>query len=360
MPKQKRILLEAHNIKNMYSGFGQFNYWLIKNLISNNEEFKFIVNAKSKSSIKEFDGQIDFQKYYSLSRYEFFRTRKKYDLWHSLNQNSKIEPRHKMPYLLTLHDVIFLEKDPIENIKKEDIEQLQRKIDRCDAIAYISNHAKQSANHYLNIPSNLHQPVIYNGNPVIASEEKIAKPIVNFNLNKPFIFCIGQFLEMKNFHSLISMLHHLKSDYQLIIAGNNDKPYKEVVQHEISKFKLEDKVYLAGKISEQEKHYYLQNCEAFVFPSLFEGFGLPPIEAMAYGKPVFLANRTSLPEIGGKYSFYWDSFDGESMATVFTNGMNTFEKQKTIYQKELRNRAQKFNWDTTAKEYIKLYSKILG
>ncbi|WP_237708907.1 glycosyltransferase family 4 protein [Gillisia marina] len=253
-----------------------------------------------------------------------------------------------------------MEKDPIENIKKEDIEQLQRKIDRCDAIAYISNHAKQSANHYLNIPSNLHQPVIYNGNPVIASEEKIAKPIVNFNLNKPFIFCIGQFLEMKNFHSLISMLHHLKSDYQLIIAGNNDKPYKEVVQHEISKFKLEDKVYLAGKISEQEKHYYLQNCEAFVFPSLFEGFGLPPIEAMAYGKPVFLANRTSLPEIGGKYSFYWDSFDGESMATVFTNGMNTFEKQKTIYQKELRNRAQKFNWDTTAKEYIKLYSKILG
>lgn len=357
---KKKIFLEAHNIKNMYSGFGQFNYWLIKNLINNNEEFEFIVNAKSKASIKDFEGQVSFQKYYSINRYEFFRTRKKYDLWHSLNQNSKIEPYYKMPYILTLHDVIFLEKDPIEKVKKEDIEQLQRKIDRCDAIAYISNHAKQSANHYLNIPSNLDQPVIYNGNPVIASEKKIARPIINFKLNKPFLFCLGQFLEMKNFHSLVGMLHNLKEDYQLVIGGNNNKPYKEVVQKEISKFQLEEKVFLTGKISELEKHYYLQNCKAFVFPSLFEGFGLPPIEAMAYGKPVFLANRTSLPEIGGEYSFYWENFDSEYMANVFENGMKTFETQKTTYQKELKKRARKFNWDTTAKEYIKLYSKIIG
>lgn len=360
MPEQKKIFLEAHNIKNMYSGFGQFNYWLIKNLITNNEEFELIVNAKSKTSIKEFEDQVSFQKYRSINRYEFFRTRKKYDLWHSLNQNSKIEPWYKIPYLLTLHDVIFLEKDPIESINKKYIQKLQDKIDRCDAIAFISHHAKKSANHYLNIPSNLDQPVIYNGNPVIASEEMIPKPSMNFNLNKPFLFCLGQFLEMKNFHSLVGMLHHLNEDYQLVIAGNNDKPYKEVVLQEISKFKLEDKVYLTGKISEQEKHYYLKNCEAFVFPSLFEGFGLPPIEAMAYGKPVFLANRTSLPEIGGEYSFYWDEFDPDYMAAVFENGMKTFEANKITYQKELKKRAQQFNWDTTAKEYIKLYSKILG
>ena len=205
----KKILLEAHNIKNMYSGFGQFNYWLIKNLISNNNEFEFIVNAKSKTSIREFKDQVSFQKYYSLNRYELFRTRKKYDLWHSLNQNSKIEPLHKMPYILTLHDVIFLEKDPIDIINKKDIDNLQRKIDRCDAIAYISQHAKKSANHYLNIPSSLEQPIIYNGNPVIASKEKLEKPFMDFNLNKPFLFCIGQFLEMKNFHSLIGLLNYL-------------------------------------------------------------------------------------------------------------------------------------------------------
>tara|TARA_R100000935_G_scaffold31937_1_gene52464 strand:- start:32 stop:1108 length:1077 start_codon:yes stop_codon:yes gene_type:complete len=356
----KKILLEAHNIKNMYSGFGQFNYWLIKNLISNNNEFEFIVNAKSKTSIREFKDQVSFQKYYSLNRYELFRTRKKYDLWHSLNQNSKIEPLHKMPYILTLHDVIFLEKDPIDIINKKDIDNLQRKIDRCDAIAYISQHAKKSANHYLNIPSSLEQPIIYNGNPVIASKEKLEKPFMDFNLNKPFLFCIGQFLEMKNFHSLIGLLNYLKPDYQLVIAGNNDKPYKDVVLQEINKYKLKDKVFLPGKISEQEKHYYLQNCQAFLFPSLFEGFGLPPIEAMAYGKPVFLANRTSLPEIGGEYSFYWDDFDPENMASVFTNGMNIFEKNKATYVSELKKRAEKFNWDTTAKEYIKLYTKILS
>src|SRR5690606_40321057 len=86
-----------------------------------------------------------------------------------------------------------------------------------------------------------------------------------------------QFLEMKNFHSLVGMLSMLK-DYKLVIAGNNDKPYAAVVKAEIEKYKLNDRVFLAGKISDEEKHYYLQNCEAFVFPSLFEGFGMPPIE----------------------------------------------------------------------------------
>lgn len=357
MTQLKKVFLEAHNIKNMFSGFGQFNYWLIKNLIANNEEFKLVVNAGSRRYLKDFRQDVTFKRYYDLNRYKLFRTRMKADLWHSLNQNSKIEPYHNLPYLLTFHDVIFMEKDKPEDRSQEKIRLLKEKIERCDAIAFISEHSRNSANEYFDIPSHKLQTVIYNGNPVEPIDTPLPQPKISFEFKKPFLFCIGQFLEMKNFHSLVGMLSNL-DDYQLILAGNNDRPYAEVVNQEIKKFKLENRVFLVGKISDEEKHFYLKNCSAFVFPSLFEGFGLPPIEAMAYGKPVFLANRTSLPEIGGKHAFYWDEFDPESMAEVFNRGMAEFQKKPEFYSAELKKRGSMFSWDTTAKEYLKLYRRL--
>lgn len=262
-----------------------------------------------------------------------------------------------MPYVLTLHDVIFLEKDPIEQVDKKRIQLLKEKIDRSSYIIYISNHARTSANQFLNIPKDLPQKVIYNGNPVEAISP-VPAPNPSFHGEKPFLFCIGQFLEMKNFHALVGMLSKL-DDYHLIIAGNNDKPYREVVMKEVVKYKLENRVHLAGKISDKEKHYYLQNCEAFVFPSLFEGFGLPPIEAMTYGKPVFLAKRTSLPEIGGDYAFYWDQFDADSMASVFLEGIEKYNQNSDLYQRKLKARAAEFSWKHTAREYLKVYKDLL-
>ena len=352
------IFLEAHNIKNLYTGFGQFNYWLIKNLVDLNKKYEFIINAKNKTSIEDFKNQVKFNKYHSFTRYPAFRTRTKYDLWHSLNQNSKIEPYHDIPYLLTMHDVIFLEKDPIHLVDKKRVALLKEKVSRSNYIIYISDHARKSANHFLDIPATIPQKVIYNGNPV-SPLPAVGKPNIDFNLDKPFLFCIGQFLEMKNFHSLVGMLSLLK-DFNLVIAGNNDKPYREVVNREIEKYKLGDRVHLAGKISDEEKHYYLQNCEAFVFPSLFEGFGLPPIEAMTYGKPIFLAKRTSLPEIGGDYAFYWDQFDPEYMSAVFLEGMEKYRQNSDIYIKELKARAARFSWKNTAMEYLKVYKEVIN
>ena len=356
MSKRPQIFLESHNINNMYTGFGHFNYWLIRSLTEINTSYDFTVYGSHKSAFRDFGDKVKFKKYYSLNRYPSFRIRKKYDLWHSLNQNTKIEPYHDLPYLITMHDVIFLEKDPIELVNKRKLQQLKDKVERSDVIVFISEHAKRSANEFLNIPSSVPQPVIYNGNPVTAREPVIPEKVPV--QSRPFLFCLGQFLEMKNFHSLVGMLAELK-DYDLVLAGNSDKPYGEVVKQEIRKHNLEDRVFMPGKITEQDKHYYLQNCEAFLFPSLFEGFGLPPIEAKAYGKPVFLANRTSLPEIGGEFAFYWDHFEPDSMKQVFEAGMEKFQINKDLYRDNLINRAKSFSWEKTAREYLDVYKSIL-
>src|SRR5690606_37805666 len=116
-----------------------------------------------------------------------------------------------------------------------------------------------------------------------------------------------------------------------IISGNNQKEYGYEISKYITENSLQDKVILTGKVSDEAKQYYLENCTAFLFPSIREGFGLPPIEAMKFDKPVFLSNLTSLPEIGGDAAFYWDNFDPYYMKTFLFSKLNDFDNDKHFY-----------------------------
>ena len=124
------------------------------------------------------------------------------------------------------------------------------------------------------------------------------------------------------------------------------------------KFGVADRVKITGPISEEDKAWYYKNCEAFVFPSIAEGFGLPVIEAMHFGKPVFLSTHTSLPEIGGDAAFYFENFEPETMQNAFAKGMETF-KTNNMQQKVIAH-AMQFDWQETARQYLKLYDECLG
>ncbi len=354
----QNIFLESHNIKNPYSGFGQFNYHLIKAFYkTNTNDFKFTLHAKNTSSLhNEFGDFFDYKTYKSISRHSLFRIRKKYDVWHSLNQNIKIEPFFNIPYILTIHDVHFVEEKQNKNYKKS-FNHLNEKIKRSNAITYISEFAKTATHKYFDVPK-VPERVIYNGNPIqdILIDDNYLPKI---KTSRPFLFFIGEISARKNVHTLVEMLHYLP-DYDLILAGNNTSSYcQKKLTEIIKKTNTASRVIFTGKINEKEKQYYFKNCSAFVFPSLKEGFGIPPIEAMRFGKPVFLANLTSLPEIGGKYAFYWDHFDSEYMANVFEKGIDAYETNRKSFETNYIKRAQSFNWDKAALEYINIYKSLL-
>lgn len=352
------IFLEAHNIKNQFFGFGQFNYHLIKGLYhANPEDFKMTLHVKDKGKLKaEFDDFFNYKKYFSFRRYPALRIRKKYDVWHSLNQNIKIEPYHSIPYVLTVHDVNFIDEVSKDMSHEVNI-RFQEKLNRSSAITYISEFAKTSTQAHFKVP-NVPEYIIYNGNPIT----EITLPdtyIPQLTTSRPFLFSIGEFTKRKNFHTLVEMLA-LLPDYDLILSGNSTTEYaNEKLTKTIASLNLKTRVFITGKIGDLDKQYYLKNCTAFVFPSLREGFGIPPIEAMRFGKPVFLSNNTSLPEIGGKHAFYWNQYNPEYMASVFNNGMDTFNKNKENYINAYINRAKSFNWDKTAKHYIEVYRSLL-
>lgn len=352
------VFLESHNIKNLFFGFGQYNYHLLKKLSELPlEDIKFTVHGKDLNFLKsEFGSTYKYKKYYSLRRYPAFRIKKKYDLWHSLNQNTKIEPYNNIPYLLTVHNTSYIEdKNNYKN--KENHIRFQEKLSRSTAISYISEYAKSSTHQYFEVPK-VPEYVIYNGNPI----NKITLPenfIPKYKSNKPYLFSIGEFTDRKNFQSLIPMLK-LLPDFNLILSGKNNTNNGNKIRNLIREQGLKDRIIITGKIDDQNKQYYYQNCEAFVFPSLREGFGLPVIEAMTFGKPVFISNNTSLPEIGGEHAFYWDHYEAEYMAKTIMDGLSTYQNEKSKYRKIYKERAASFTWENTARQYLDMYKEILA
>jgi glycosyltransferase involved in cell wall biosynthesis len=148
-------------------------------------------------------------------------------------------------------------------------------------------------------------------------------------------------------------------EYRLVIAGHRATPYGALLERRVGELRLTQRVSLPGAISDAQRQWLYEACEALVFPSLSEGFGLPVLEAMQCGRPVFLSRLTSLPEVGGPLACYWDSFDPDAMAHVFRQGLAQFQADPG-YARRLESRAAEFSWNHTARAFLRIYQEILG
>ena len=95
---------------------------------------------------------------------------------------------------------------------------------------------------------------------------------------------------------------------------------------------------------------------AFMQPSLAEGFGAPVVEAMQFGKPIFLSNLTSLPEIGGESAFYFSTFESDHMQEIFSEGMLCYSKYNMA--ESIICRGRNFEWEKSALKYIEVYKSL--
>lgn len=279
------------------------------------------------------------------------------DVWHAPFQSGRIVPdKKKNPHvriLLTIHDLNPLhEGKPVEEQRKS-LAHTQSLIDRSDAVVCISAFCR---NDVLNNCDVKGKPlyVIHNGT------HKVHPPEMNgssYKPQRPFLFGMGYVNAKKNYHVLLPLLQD--ESIELVVAGRLDEPdYINSMKRQAAEMGVADRLHLLGPVTEGEKGWYLENCLAFVHPSLAEGFGAPVVEAMQLGKPLFISSLTSLPEIGGDSAFYFTSFDGEHMRKVFYEGMQRYRRENM--SAVIRKRGMHFDWNEKAKEYLGVYRSLLN
>ena len=335
------VILDIEKIKDPYSGLGQFCLHLSDALLKLNKNLNFGFYNPNSARYQQMSYPVN-----RLHRV-FPWTLPKSKIWHALHQEAPYIPR-QAKLVLTIHDMNYMYQERPNFLKENFLRRLRQKIQRAAHITFISKFSQKATLRYFDIPQQK-MSVIYNG---VAFSENITKPA--FPVPKQFFMTIGRALQKKNFHVLVDLME--LRDEALLIVGNHQGQYGERIRKRIIERKLEHRIFLTGEVTDAEKGWLLEHCQAFLFPSLFEGFGIPVIESMMRGRPTFSSRKTCLPEICGDHAYYFDSFNPHRMAEVLEQGLRDFNQSCA---KAMIEWAKQYSWDQAARSYLDLYQRLL-
>jgi len=307
--------------------------------------------------------QIISPRYMSLK--EGFRLskliRNEHDIVHLPNQNfARFCFLRKKPYVVTVHDVVrfYLHFEP-ESI----VERLLLRLDiwnikRASNIIAISQHTKKDLIKYMRIPESK-ITVIYDG-----IDHNIFKLYdVNLRiLDRPYILYVGSERPRKNLGSLFEAFAVLKKDFPNLnllkvgTAGRYDR-YRKESQRKLVSLGINRDAAFIEYVSEHDLATYYRSAELLAYPSLYEGFGLPPVEAMACGCPVVTSNVSSIPEVVGDAGILVNPHDVNSLIQAMKRVLTNNRLRDEMVRKGLEQ-VQKFSWEKTAELTLQVYNKV--
>ncbi len=237
---------------------------------------------------------------------------------------------------------------------------LKRAIKQSRKVIAISRATKRDLKRLFSLPSSKIE-VIY-----LAADQyhqKISPSLLaamrkKYNLPCQFIFCVGTLEPRKNLIRLIEAYQKLslKKAYNLVIVGKKGWHYEGIFQR-VQQLNLEKHVRFLGYVDQKDLPSLYHLATVFVYPSLYEGFGLPPLEAMTCGTPIITSNISSLPEVVGKAALL---INPRSIPEI-TNALNTLLTDDMLRVKLARLgliQAKKFSWEKTAREILKIITSI--
>ncbi|MBD3233705.1 MAG: glycosyltransferase [candidate division Zixibacteria bacterium] len=201
--------------------------------------------------------------------------------------------------------------------------------------------------------------VVYLGTDL--NRDTVADRIDNEPIVKqPYILCVGTLEPRKNQKGLIKAFSILKDMYsiphKLVLAGDKGWKHEGIIE-EAEKSKHKDDIVITGYISPEEVLNLYYYADLFTYVSIYEGFGLPILEAMAMGVPVVYASNTSMIEVAGDAAVGVDTFDLESIVDGMYRVLSDSELADSLTRKGL-DRAAQFTWDRTAEETLEVYRKF--
>lgn len=279
----------------------------------------------------------------------------RYALWHSLHQLNKNRPPEGCPVrLVTVHDLNYLYGRNAWSTWRHH-RRTRALLARTDHLVAISEHTAADVRRHLGWTRPIE--VILNGARSFVDTPR--RPLPGWEPDdpaaaaRPFLFHLSRMAPSKNPQAIVA-LARAWPEMTFVLCG----PPSDDARALRARVRLPNLQFHLG-IDDAQKAWAYAHCAGFLFPSLTEGFGLPPIEAMHFGRPVFLARRTSLPEIGGETAEYFDSFDPAAMKAVVERGLARWRTEPGRAD-AIRAHAARFDWDRAGAAYLALYRRLLG
>lgn len=366
-----KIGIDARLYRSSAAGIGRYSQNLIKNLLELDKENEYMLfmtpadrqefksHAKQNSNLKIVVTDISHYSLAEQTKLPKILEKEKLDLMHFLNFNHPVKYRGK--FIVTIHDLTLLFYP--ETAKRTNfIKQWGFK--------YVFKNACQKATRIIAVSESTKKDILKTFNinaqkiKVIyeAADDKSSKDIKTediktlkhkYNIKGPVILYVGQFRRHKNIEGLLKAFEILKKEIpaKLVLIGKIPEG-----------FRVDNEAFLSdtltpGFVSDEELTAWYKIASVFVFPSFYEGFGLPGLEAMTAGTPVVASNRSSLPEIFQDASLYFDPSKPQEIA----DKMRMVISDKVISDQLIKKgkiQAKKYSWKKTAQETLKIYNSI--
>ena len=285
------------------------------------------------------------------------------DILFSPHYNVPILPVRAKVRIATIHDVYHLaNSSKLTTLQKVYAKLvMNRAVNLSDHLITVSEFSKSEIIKYTGCPENK-ITVIHNG--VKQTAEYLDQEVINlkYSLPEKYILYVGNVKPHKNLSVLLNAYKilgdNLRNSYKIVIAGKKegfitgDDGIAELIN---TSPELRDNVVFTGYVDEQDIDNVYKGAALFVFPSIYEGFGLPPLEAMLNECPVISSNAASLPEVCGDAAIYFDPMNSIELASKITGILtNTALKQDMVLKG--KNRIRRFTWERSIKKHLELFN----
>lgn len=373
-----RIGINARQMLGKKDGIGYYTYHLIRNLTRIDKGNEYVIFSPKCPSLnlenKNFkNSSIKFPITSKFLRgfWEHFLlpleyTYKKIDLLHCLAHTFPLVFKGRR--VLTIHDIAFLVHPRIipKPLYFYYLTFISSAVSSADKIIAISHHTKADLIKLLRVPSSKIK-VIYQG---VSSIFQPLKPKGNFqrvktkyNIRGRFILYLGSLVKRKNLKRLIRAYYVLKKtkkiEQQLLIVGARGYPFSPDIFSLVKELGLGQEVIFTGYVPERDVSIFYNTADLLVYPSLYEGFGLPVLEAMACGCPVITSRNSSLLEIAGEAAILINPYNIDEIAYWMYQLLIDNRLGKDLIQKGFQ-RARQFRWENTAQDTLGVYEEVLS
>lgn len=287
---------------------------------------------------------------------ELLKDRKDLDVFYSPGHYA---PRFSpVPTVVTIMDLAFLLFPNF--FKRKDTNQLtswtRYSIKKASSIIAISKSTKKDIQRYYQTPSEK-IVIAYPGFSQQISTKINQKVLSKYKLNKDYILFIGTIQPRKNIERLIQAFDKLKGNHQLVIAGKKGWIYKDV-ERTIENSLKKDKIHQLGFVPQNDLVSLIKKASCLVLPGLYEGFGIPPLEAVNLGTIPVVSGTGSLPEVVGENGLFFDPFNPDSISKALQNAIKLTQAKKKAHIKQLKTHTKQFSWVSSAKNILEVLHEV--